>query len=61
MIAMTDNDIARIDGSVAAYTNVLCRECRMIMTNVNAGVRKCPQCGVTADVQCTVSVMNNES
>lgn len=60
-MAMTEDDIARIDGSVAAYTNVLCRDCRMIMTNVNTETRKCPQCGVTADVRCTVSVTNDES
>lgn len=61
MRPMTDNDIARTDGPVAAYTNVLCRNCHMIMTNVDDTIRTCPKCGVTANVECTVTVIDDES
>lgn len=55
---MPDDDITPTD-RVAAYTNVLCRDCNVIMLNVGTEIRKCPQCGVTADVRCTVSVIDD--
>ncbi|MFC6960618.1 hypothetical protein [Halocatena marina] len=57
---MTEDDIASTDGPVVAYTNVLCRDCNMIMTNVNSGVRRCPQCGIMADIRCDVTVIDDK-